>query len=326
MTATKLIVCIGGERQLIGAAERIKRKWCSKPGREASSCEIFQLMSPDPSSIPEHLMASLKSPQNEVAFLSHGHPAINNALFAEFSDKLVRFSLQSIADVIGLLTDKEYLGSLGKPAIKVNLICCLGGYKKDRETPSIAENLQSALLARELRADITARKTYVSIEMSGRKTTVPMVDRDRIVAMQMKIQALAVEDKDSIAICQRDIATSLHEAPKEIHALNSKVVVSAREDKAGVYRIEMDAAHVEPSLIQRERSKNALRAFSQLWVKYTDGKAVTEEQLKCVEAIRNDIAQCRFDSNGEILLVIDVHEERYESISIDAFLLALGWF
>ncbi|MDF1654951.1 MAG: C80 family cysteine peptidase [Coxiellaceae bacterium] len=309
MREKRLILCIGNQPMQQLRAKRLQEKWCSKPGREKSDCQVLIIDTSDPLAIPQSFKQLVSSAEHEIAILGHGTHHGNSKLYDE---EYRAVSLYDIASLIALLTNKHHLGSSGKPAIQISLISCYGAYKKNRKTLSAAEYLQTALLSLNLRSDITARRSFIVVEISGRKTTAAFPDRDKVIAAYDRALQLPASDQSAITDCQNNISRLIPKSKMEAHGPASKVTFRIREGTtSNLFQTEI--RHSKPSEIQAQRSCHVLNLIDQLWDEYLKIYSVSEDQTNCIDAIRNDLKHRRFSSYDCITLMIKGHENVYES-------------
>ena len=257
MYECKFIICLDSEGGMQLQANLLKRKWVTSAGDTTRICHIIVL---DESHNPilDDALFHFVDPNNvKIAIL--GHCARTDPEFMQDS-KSKTYSVTELSIAIKTLHDLASVITTPAQPLSVSLISCNSGYKKDKATPSLAENLHRALFCAEIFATVTARKSIVYITYDGRKLTLTDRDTERYHQLRLLKTPEAAAETDKI---NRQL--------KEVHAPGSKVRVShTTESKSEAYEpllsepkpIIPTAEMIERSLVVTEKLKPLFERFS----------------------------------------------------------------
>ncbi|MDF1655890.1 MAG: C80 family cysteine peptidase [Coxiellaceae bacterium] len=317
MRKQRVIVGIGGDDAVVDSVERIKAKWCSKPGRVSSDCTYIPLNTSDPLGLPGKYISMVSNECTEIVIVAHGSSLENKALYHSADDAI---NLQVIAAAIELLVDPETMAATGKPVLKINLVSCFGAYKDGSGADSPAETLHRLLYERGLHAEITARNSVVRIESSGRKSTFSLMDRDRVIReaeSETKIDEEGLSWYEAPVYIAKDIVRYFRPASvvTEIHGPGSKVVFFSDPADAE-YNVRQRNAVPRQSAVQQARSQHAAKVLRKHWATFTASSGRVPSMYKDgYDVIFNEVLHRRFNSYAEVVGHIDYHMKVYGLLS-----------
>ncbi|MDF1797526.1 MAG: hypothetical protein P1U63_13420 [Coxiellaceae bacterium] len=292
MRQKRVMIVVGSPADLVMMAEELREKWSKKPGRDAKDFTIIHLDPKHPTRVLTSLLGSIDNSLNEIAIFGHGSSSDNSVLYENAKSKI---ALTDIAKVVGGLIERSEVGARDNP-VRISLLACLGGYKSSRDQPSIAENLHQSLYNEGIHANIVCRPSIVSIQKkTGRKSTVSMADRDRILASS----AERPRNLFSRALARVEDKFFMRTLKKDIHA--PKLMISPGGEGEAYSSQQADVVAREKTPAQYERME---RALDRLTIAFDGRTEATEYTHQIFTEICNEVINRRCDSYGEVNEVI----------------------